>query len=97
MFERSKELKSAGREQREKMIRKRKRRAVEAEGKWIVGEIIGEVKGWRVRVLWKDGHQREERRKWSAEGGVASGKESPEGWGGRWRRASAETCEQNVM
>lgn len=40
MFERSKELKSAGREQREEMIRKRKRRAVVAEGKWLVGETI---------------------------------------------------------
>lgn len=54
MFERSRELKSVGRELREEMIRKRKRRAVEAEGKWLVGEIIGDVRSWRVRILWKE-------------------------------------------
>lgn len=42
----------------------------------------GEVRGWRVRILWKGRWTSwEERRKWTAEGAVVSGKESPEGWG----------------
>ena len=43
------------------MIRTRKRRAVEAEGKWLVGEIVGEVRGWRVRISWKE--------RWTSKGG----------------------------
>ena len=70
------------------MIRTRKRRAVEAEGKWLVGEIVGEVRGWRVRILWKE--------RWTSKGGEKK-VEHREMGGGRWRRASAETCEQNVM
>ena len=69
------------------MIRTRKRRAVEAEGKWLVGEIVGEVRGWRVRILWKE--------TWTSKG--RDKKVERREMGGKWRRASAETCEKNVI